>query len=742
VGGKKGSKIEIVEYYMTIHYGIAAALDEIRAIIINEKEAWSGSVTDYTVIDINKPELFGGPKKEGGATGQAHYLPGNAAQVLPDFLAAKMGLTSDKCPAYRGISSLFFTGNGDSGGFHWTSNTPYINGTWVVARRAPKVLDASNRMIDGNDANVVHVIYEAMTNPDWGIGASPSAFNVDTWLSAAQTIYDEKIGVSLLWTEQQAVEDFSSQMLSYIDGLIFVNPRNGLLEIKLIRNDYDPNTIPELDDSNCKVTNYQRKLWGETVNEVVVTWTNPESEEKETVSVQDLANIAMQGGVVSDSNNYEAVRKSDIAMKLATRDLRAASAPLMSCIVTADRKQYDITPGSVFKLTNRQHGMQEVIMRAGPVDYGKIGDSSITIQCMEDIFSLDSQDYITPPSTSWTDPTQLPAPLAYTLPFTLPYFVARNVADDALLASMQPGQVLVGLLGAQPGSDTHEFVLSSMGADPLGNPVIVYGTSLGITSRGTITTPLIFEVESTTTVIGLTQGDTPEVGFLVVMGTTDENMEICVIRARAGSNLTLLRGALDTIPRAWPVGTPIWIVANDAVIDEETIYQAGQDVLWRPLTITSRGRLAYADAVGVGFETTNRPWLPNRPANFKIEGSALAEVNAVGQTSVTLTWANRNRVMEDAIVLDWDDATVDPEDGQTTTALIIDPATGNVVNRVEGLTGVTYELSTGDFAGLTRGIVRLVATRDGLDSLQGHEISVLVNGGYGYAYGFDYGSPD
>lgn len=739
--GKKGEKIEIVEYFMTIHYGIAIGpLDEIRAILINEKEAWKGSASDYTVIDIRKPDLFGGPKKEGGAEGQAHYLPGNAAQVLPDFLAAKMGLTADTCPAYRGLSSLFFTGFGDNGGFHWTSNTPYINGTWVVARRSPKVLESSNRMIDGNDANVVHVIYEAMTNTDWGIGASQGSFDVDKWRAAAQTVYEEKIGVSLLWTEQQAVEDFSSQMQSYIDAVVFVNPRTGLLEIKLIRKDYVEADLPVLDDSNSKVTNYQRKLWGETVNEVVVTWTNPESEEEETVSVQDLANIAMQGGVVSDSNSYKGVRNGDLAMKLATRDLKAASAPLMSCIVEADRKQYDITPGSVFKLSNKQHGMKDVIMRAGPVDYGKIGDSKITINCMEDIFSLDSQDYITPPSTSWLDPSQPPAPLAYALPFTLPYFVARNVADDSTLAAMKSGQVLVGLLGAQPGSDTQEFILASEGSDPIGNPVVIYGTSLGITSRGTISTPLEFAVSSTTTVIGLTQGDTPAVGFLAILGTSDEDMEICVVTAKVGMNLTLLRGALDTIPRAWPAGTPIWIVPNDAVIDDATIYKAGQDVTWRPLTVTSKGTLAWDDASEVSFETTNRPWLPNRPANVKINGIATGDVIAIDQPTVWLTWANRNRLMEDAIILDWDDAPVDPEDGQTTTALILNPETRAVVNRVDAGSGNSFALPTGEFAGLSRGIVKLVATRDGLDSLQGYEISVVVNGGYGYAYGYDYGS--
>lgn len=253
--GSKSQKMEVVEYYMSLHYGIACGpIDEIRAIIINEKEAWAGSVSGYTDIAINKPDLFGGVKKEGGAVGTATYLPGNAAQVMPEFLANKLGLTSDTCPAYRGIASIFMTGGAGGGGFYWTANSPYIQGTWVVARRAPKVLNQSIAMIpdkDGklSDANVAHVIYESMTNTDWGIGTPTAGINVQSFSDCAQTLYDEKFGISLLWVAQQSVEEFTSKLLGYVEGVIYVNPRDGLLTMKLIRGDYDEDDLPVIDRS-------------------------------------------------------------------------------------------------------------------------------------------------------------------------------------------------------------------------------------------------------------------------------------------------------------------------------------------------------------------------------------------------------------------------------------------------------------------------------------------------------------
>ena len=743
--GSKSQKMEVVEYYMSLHYGIACGpIDEIRAIIINEKEAWSGSVSDYTDIAINKPDLFGGVKKEGGAVGTATYLPGNAAQVMPEFLANKLGLTSDTCPAYRGIASIFMTGGAGGGGFYWTANSPYIQGTWVVARRAPKVLNQSIAMIpdkDGklSDANVAHVIYESMTNTDWGIGTPTAGINVQSFSDCAQTLYDEKFGISLLWVAQQSVEEFTSKLLGYVEGVIYVNPRDGLLTMKLIRGDYDEDDLPVIDPSNAKLSNFQRKLWGETVNEIVVSWTNPESEETETVSAQDLANIAIQGGVVSDSNEYEGVRNADLAMKLATRDLRVASYPLATCEAEVNREAWDIVPGSCVKVVWPQHGLDGVVMRVTNVDYGKIGDSKVRLALSEDVFALDTQDYVEPPASGWIDPSELPAPLVYSLVFTLPYYFARTMGDDTTLAALGEPQVLAGVLGAQPGQDTAEFILATMGSNSLGNPTVIKGTSLSITARATISTALVYEVTSVVSFSGKSQGDGLAAGGFAIMGTTDENMEICLITSVVGNVITMKRGMLDTTPKEWPVGTPIWFVAEDAVIDDETVYTAGQTVTYRPLTVTSRGTLLYADATEAEGEMTNRPWLPTRPADVKVAGQSTGIVNAISVANVNVTWKNRNRSTEDSILLDWDDASVSPESGQTTSIVILDPDTRAVLNRVDGLTGTSYSMSTGLVTTPTA-ILRIVATKDGKDSIQGHEILIMVSSGYGYSYGLNYGS--
>lgn len=115
--GKGSAKQEVVEYYMSIHMGLCGGgpPDSINEIIVGEKLAWVGEVSAETAIAVSAPELFGGPKKEGGVGGIAYYLPGGRDQVMPDALARRFGLTSQTCPGFRGFPSIFFVGSNNYG---------------------------------------------------------------------------------------------------------------------------------------------------------------------------------------------------------------------------------------------------------------------------------------------------------------------------------------------------------------------------------------------------------------------------------------------------------------------------------------------------------------------------------------------------------------------------------------------------------------------------------------------------
>src|SRR4029077_7040927 len=126
-------------------------------------------------------------------------------------------------------------------------------------------------------------------------------------------------------------------------------------------------SLPEFMPDDSLVTNFSRKLWGETINEIVVTWTNPDNEEEETVVAQDLANIEAQGGVISDGRNYYGVRNAQLAMRLGQRALRSAATPLAKCDLEVNRTAWALLPGDVCKLVSPEDGIDRIVMRVGPV---------------------------------------------------------------------------------------------------------------------------------------------------------------------------------------------------------------------------------------------------------------------------------------------------------------------------------------------------------------------------------------
>jgi len=603
---------------------------------------------------------------------------------------------------------------------------------------------------DVPDANPAHMIFECLTNTDWGMGAPSTIIDVASFEAAAVTLYGEYFGLSMMWTRQAAIEDFVSEILDHIQAVLYVDPATGLLTLKLIRDDYDAETLPELNPDNCDVTKFDRKLWGEIINEIIVTWTNPDNEQEETVTAQDLASIAMQGGsVVSASRNYYGVRYSGLATKLARRDLRTVGAPLASCEVEIDRSAYAIRPAACYKMTWPEHGLNGAVMRVMSVDYGRPGDMTIRAVLMEDVFSLDAGAYVEPEGSGWVDPSSAPEPITEARVITLPTFLAAEaVAQVGGIDPVYP-EAVAGILATTDNTDTFAYDLYTQLPLPDGS---LQWTSVGtnnIIGRGALAADIVAEAATTSVTVTDFSGQTQpsQGGFALIGAASDDEtvMEVAMVTAvdTGTGEISLARGVMDTVPRAWPLGTAIWFVDGETLFEDRQVRSAGETVEYKLLSQTSQGQLALADAPTLSGTMTERPWLPLRPANATVKGVAFQvegdEIDADGDATIPVTWSNRNRLTEDSQILLWTDATVTPEAGQTTTVQVLDPADRSVVTTHDGLTGTAFDLPASSFGSLTLGIVRITSECDGFESLQGHELRVRVSTGYGLGYGLNYG---
>ena len=767
MGGKGGGDQQrttfVTDYYLSIHYGICVGpVDRLIGIIVGDKIAANGSICGLLgsvpeTSSLDNSGLFGGVLKEGGVRGTYDWMPGTATQTVTAALASRLGTSITNCPGFRQLASIFFYGGG---GFYWGSNSPYIKAVAIAVMRLPFNTERGAQPnisgapdadwdvwtslcgipIDGAtipwttnectiyDANPAHIIYESITNQDWGMGNPPWTLDFASFLACAQTLYDEIFGMSILWSKQSTIEDFIQEVLNHIQAVVYIHPRTGLITLKLIRFDYDQYTVPMFTDYNSKIISIKKRLWSDTINEVVVSWTNPFNEESETVRAQNSANIAIQGGVVSDARNYYGVRNGTLAQTLAWRDLRAASAPLTILEFEANREAWDVVVGDVVNVTSSEYGIEALYVRIDNIDYGRPGDPKIKIVASEDIFAYDLAHFVSgPPDTAHTGGSYAPQNFAYQLALDTPYAAITQLGATATYPD-EFVTILAAQTDALGGQDTSSYEL--WGYPSSGSPPVER-----LTSRSPVTHALLgaaLFVETTTTFsdvdfINMTHGGlSPTVGgFIYVQGTNETTSELIQITAYSGGNYTLKRGVLDTIPRTWSAGTPVWFIGNNSAIYDPIRRAVSETLVYDLLAITSQGIIDIGLVFDLDFTVGQRATRPTRPANVEVEGNGTGFVDLTASLSanIDVTWSQRNRLTETTTILEWDDATISPESGQDNNVVVLASNHTTVLDTNTGISGTSFSQDTSVFTGNYVYIV-VTSTRDTFDSLQGFETIV------------------
>lgn len=770
-GSSKGGSARVFGYQMTLQMGICAYGEglRLRRVRIGEKTAWKGDREVAGWFDIEKKNLFGGKEKEGGVWGVMHWLPGDPLQILPTGIARRMGYTSRyDAPAYRGLASLFFTGERGIGGkstgwddwcpttkggeenFEWCVNNPYIKSVWVRVLRPPRGLNPETALLPVFDdpdgvqaANPAHMIFECLTDRSWGAGNGLGSMDRASFEVVADKLYEEGFGLAAKWMRQSSVEDFINEILDHIHATLFIHPRTGLYTLKLLRQDYDIDDLRVLDPSNCTMSSFKRQMWGESTNEITVSWTNAKTEKTHSLTIHDAAAIAAAGGEPSaSSRDYYMIRSHDLAAKVAERDIAMSSSPIATCDVEIDRTAWDLVPGEMVVLNWPEHSIAGVPFRVTSVDYGSPGNGRVRASLMEDIFgrdvslsNLDAGDEGEAGSSGEIEPI----PAANVVPMTAPALLTAAVLGvndpseleypdsvNALLVQTQPDGVDMGLYAPDPITDDLAEI-----------------NRINFAGHANLAAPIVQEATTELSALANLTGTSPQIGDFLVIGNGGETEnELAYVYDITSESWLLRRGALDTVPRVWSIGTQVWVIRRDSTYYDPSTRAAGEQVTYRVLPKTTYDELALEDADDIVVDTTERAYLPLRPANVKVNGQAWGAVNVNGAASVDVTWSRRNRLDEALIPLGWDEADVSPESGQVTRIRIYDSGM-NLMSTVNNQTGTSATISLTSLSGSNSGWLEISSVKDGEQSLQAHLVFLFnINGtaqGYGYNYGVHYG---
>lgn len=706
------------KYYLGMHMVIChGPVDSVQAIIAGERQAWGGNVTSSQQIYINNPDLFGGRKKEGGIQGYVDIMMGEATQVANSYLVSQLG---NPMPAFRGVLSAVLRR------VHVCAMSAYPKPWAFKVKRIPaKTWYAAKAEISGS-ANPVHVIYETLTNSDWGMGYPVTAIDDTSFKAAADQCHTESLGVSMIMSNQDSIEKFIYDCLGHLNGMLYTKPTDGKFAIKLLRDDYVVSDLPSYDESNVvSLESFERPSYAEMVNEIVVVYRPQGTTEDDSVTVQDLASIQSQGGIVSQTVQYPGIDNATNAARVAMRDLRQKSTPLSRIRIHVNRNAWNVTLGSVFKFSWAEHGLVNAIYRALSVNTGTLQEGVIVIDAVEDVFGLPMTTYMGNQPSTWVDPVVTPTAFSNVRIEEANYFdlaTRMREADLALIPTSAAylvaavGQPSIYCNGAElwsgAGSTNTDYNYASIGhAAPVGT------LSANITELQTsiVLSTMSSSFEFTTQLVG-------KYAYI-----DDEIVRIDAINL-GSKTITVGRGCLDTVAVKHNIGSLFFCYEYGRIPDLfEYAYPGSRKAKLLMRTPVGLADLAAATAYTKTF--TGRFGRPYAPGNFKCGGQSYPTSLNIS-TPLQISWSHRDKTQQLVRpIIDTTAGNIGPETGVTYSVQLLRASDNVVLDSATGLAATTTSYNF-VFFGSMDVKAEVWAVKDGLAShqKQSHQFNLTVSG--------------
>lgn len=753
--GKAKKQTVGYKYYMGIHMGIGRGpIDEIMEIRVGDRTAWTGSITGNTSVKIDAPELFGGSKGEGGVSGQLDVMMGGPFQTKSDGLR---NMLSGDQPEFRGIATTFFDGMVCAMSPYpkaWTYKVRRIlqgwdGGTWYPEKAVILMqgYDADRVQKTIKAMNPVHIIFEAMTNRAWGLGRSRDLFLEDTWRQAADQIFDENYGLCLRWARQDTLMSFVQTVIDHIACAVYVDKFTGKYKIKLIRNDYDEDALPvfDMDSGLLSIDEATNASPYNMINEIVVNWHNPLTNEDSQAREHNLALIQTQGAINSDTRDYPGIPTALQGLRIAKRDLKSSSTNVRRFTLTCDRRAWRVQPADVFKIRDPQsRGIETVVVRVGTTEESGQADGKIKIVCVQDMFGVDLNTFgqVQPPGHV---PPDYAPKLARRLVYEAPYAELARAMTDGEFAAMK---AMEGYIRAHAEKPTGVSMAFDLFVRPEGAFEFIQNGGGDFTPLGEMTTSISYlDTQITIEKLSLDwEWDELEVGMALLMGEEIMRLESW---NEANNSLTVGRGSMDTIPHIHFGGDLLWVIQDNGGSDWVK-YLSGETVDMKISPWTLRG--GNFPLKDIPIDTVEfkhrfiRPYPPGFLQTTTLAGGTkrwfvVQDLRAdVGTNEVpdylNLTWTHRDRVVQQDQLIEHGQGSIGPEPGQTYRMRVYD-GTGTLVRTETGITGTQFAYTYGSAAqdlqveaGATEsvpGTILFDSMREGYPSWQYYTLNIIVH---------------
>jgi len=501
-------------------------------------------------------------------------------------------------------------------------------------------------------------------------------------------------------------------MMMHVDGILFENPANGKIATKLLRSDYNLDTIPHFTDSDIvSVSDLRKTAWDSTINRSRLTFKNRASGYDDAVAMSDdFALIQYQGRVRSADRSMSSVTSPVTASWIAARNLSYSNVPLMTLTLDVNRRGASILPGDVIKVTHTKgFVLNGLVMRIVKVELGSLDSGVVRLRCIQDRFSSHIGSYAAPGASQFTPPDTAARAITSFQLVTAPFMLGYTGGDPAAFESVARMLVLAKAPG--PGSQSFDVPYSttttvSADAELIGDdlPYSVIGT-VGSTYLAATAAGNRLDTTQSLVVGGLTSAQMAQIENLSSIAEARSGLALMMIGTELFVYLQpifdlgagtvrftqLYRGVLDTAPDTHNAGAAVYFIEGSSAVTEGV--PAGSTAYVKLLDETATANFPIGSAAVASLAVSDRASRPLPQGNVTLNGSRTpAPVSAA--TSIPVAWARRSRLNTSLVMYNEADNALEPGTnarvrwrvggGSFTTVL----STANTINlAVTGMTG-------------------------------------------------------
>ncbi len=561
--------------------------------------------------------------------------------------------------------------------------------------------------VDFYGMNPAHIIYDALTAAEMQ-GEPLGSVDAASFEAAADLFHEEGFGLCARYNPvSQTPEDFTQRICSIVgatlsrsrvDGKYYLLPRRGV---------HDLGSLPVLGDDDILEYEEEPSDPLEAVNQVTIEWFDPTKKQKRsTAPIQSLGAIQALGGVVAESLAYPEVPTEALALRIGARDLAQKATPLKRFRLTTNRVPYAWRAGDYFRLQAPRRGIADMVCEVGEIDAGTPRSGSMRLVAIQDVSQMPATAYVSPEPGVDTSPSQTPAAPPHQQLFEAPYVELAGTLPSAELAALAADAGFVLAVASRPSAGLNFTLYTAATGEDLADQGAGDWCPTALVVEAASRSP----AETVFTLAAPENLDLVQVGSAALWG--DEICRVDDLDTVAGT-VTLGRGCADTSPQPHAAGERIWFYDAWVATDRRE-YVGGETVSAKLRTRTASQLLDESLAPTLALALDERAGRPYAPGKLRISDDnvtdAVYPASAVGE--LTVSWAHRDRLLQQDQLVDEGAASIGPEAGTTyTVRFYLDDVLDHTESAISGTSSAPHTLASN---GVAR--VEVEAVRDGLTS--------------------------